>query len=126
MILIKDRATKRAAMKLAIRRLDKATKIVPMRKTAKVKQASRKRAEHKLPTKQVKMEATSNPAMGATSPVKVINPAKARAKAKVRGKAKDRAKVKVRGKVKDRAKVCLLYTSPSPRDRTRSRMPSSA
>ena len=23
-------------------------------------------------------------------------------------------------------KVCLLYTSPSPRDRTRSRMPSSA
>ena len=26
--------------------------------------------------------------------------------------------------VKD--KVCLLYTSPSPRDRTRSRMPSSA
>ena len=26
----------------------------------------------------------------------------------------------------DRAHVCLLYTSPSPRDRTRSRMPSSA
>ena len=25
-----------------------------------------------------------------------------------------------------RQKVCLLYTSPSPRDRTRSRMPSSA
>ena len=25
-----------------------------------------------------------------------------------------------------RAQVCLLYTSPSPRDRTRSRMPSSA
>ena len=24
------------------------------------------------------------------------------------------------------SKVCLLYTSPSPRDRTRSRMPSSA
>ena len=24
------------------------------------------------------------------------------------------------------AKICLLYTSPSPRDRTRSRMPSSA
>jgi len=33
-----------------------------------------------------------------------------------------RAKV-VDGKV---VKVCLLYTSPSPRDRTRSRMPSSA
>ena len=28
------------------------------------------------------------------------------------------------GSIKDR--VCLLYTSPSPRDRTRSRMPSSA
>ena len=26
----------------------------------------------------------------------------------------------------DQAKGCLLYTSPSPRDRTRSRMPSSA
>ena len=26
----------------------------------------------------------------------------------------------------DNVKVCLLYTSPSPRDRTRSRMPSSA
>ena len=28
--------------------------------------------------------------------------------------------------IKDLANVCLLYTSPSPRDRTRSRMPSSA
>ena len=27
---------------------------------------------------------------------------------------------------KDIIKICLLYTSPSPRDRTRSRMPSSA
>ena len=27
---------------------------------------------------------------------------------------------------KDNIKICLLYTSPSPRDRTRSRMPSSA
>ena len=26
----------------------------------------------------------------------------------------------------DKAEICLLYTSPSPRDRTRSRMPSSA
>ena len=26
----------------------------------------------------------------------------------------------------DRVHICLLYTSPSPRDRTRSRMPSSA
>ena len=30
------------------------------------------------------------------------------------------------GKVKEEYKNCLLYTSPSPRDRTRSRMPSSA
>ena len=30
------------------------------------------------------------------------------------------------GKKMDEAKTCLLYTSPSPRDRTRSRMPSSA
>ena len=29
-------------------------------------------------------------------------------------------------KSKERIKNCLLYTSPSPRDRTRSRMPSSA
>ena len=29
-------------------------------------------------------------------------------------------------KVRDYIKTCLLYTSPSPRDRTRSRMPSSA
>ena len=29
-------------------------------------------------------------------------------------------------KVKSKSKICLLYTSPSPRDRTRSRMPSSA
>ena len=28
--------------------------------------------------------------------------------------------------VVDQAGICLLYTSPSPRDRTRSRMPSSA
>ena len=31
-----------------------------------------------------------------------------------------------REKSMDRDTVCLLYTSPSPRDRTRSRMPSSA
>ena len=38
--------------------------------------------------------------------------------------------VEVEGKVTDfrfrNPHVCLLYTSPSPRDRTRSRMPSSA
>ena len=36
----------------------------------------------------------------------------------------------LKGKIKKptgfKAKACLLYTSPSPRDRTRSRMPSSA
>ena len=32
----------------------------------------------------------------------------------------------VNDKDSDRAYTCLLYTSPSPRDRTRSRMPSSA
>jgi len=31
-----------------------------------------------------------------------------------------------RGELRTRLPVCLLYTSPSPRDRTRSRMPSSA
>ena len=30
------------------------------------------------------------------------------------------------GEVRAHALICLLYTSPSPRDRTRSRMPSSA
>ena len=28
--------------------------------------------------------------------------------------------------IEGKVKICLLYTSPSPRDRTRSRMPSSA
>ena len=32
----------------------------------------------------------------------------------------------IRGLEGARVKICLLYTSPSPRDRTRSRMPSSA
>ena len=31
-----------------------------------------------------------------------------------------------RARLVERANGCLLYTSPSPRDRTRSRMPSSA
>ena len=35
-------------------------------------------------------------------------------------------KTAVTGKVKAGSKSCLLYTSPSPRDRTRTRMPSSA
>ena len=32
----------------------------------------------------------------------------------------------VEGEVEGLFEICLLYTSPSPRDRTRSRMPSSA
>ena len=40
---------------------------------------------------------------------------------------RDNIDVAVRiGWCESRGKVCLLYTSPSPRDRTRSRMPSSA
>ena len=34
--------------------------------------------------------------------------------------------ISVAAKQRDLAWICLLYTSPSPRDRTRSRMPSSA
>ena len=37
----------------------------------------------------------------------------------------DKLALKLGGKYKD-AKDCLLYTSPSPRDRQKSRMPSSA
>ena len=40
------------------------------------------------------------------------------------GAAAGKASVKAAGVVVD--DTCLLYTSPSPRDRTRSRMPSSA
>ena len=35
-------------------------------------------------------------------------------------------KVYVMDRITDPNQICLLYTSPSPRDRTRSRMPSSA
>ena len=34
--------------------------------------------------------------------------------------------IQIKGKLASTLKTCLLYTSPSPRDRTRSRMPSSA
>ena len=34
--------------------------------------------------------------------------------------------LKKRAMILDSSQSCLLYTSPSPRDRTRSRMPSSA
>ena len=38
----------------------------------------------------------------------------------------DRVKHPLYGKVVTQSKNCLLYTSPSPRDRQKSRMPSSA
>ena len=41
-------------------------------------------------------------------------------------KVEDSDKVEVKGQRIEISKSCLLYTSPSPRDRTRSRMPSSA
>ena len=40
--------------------------------------------------------------------------------------AADDSASQVSDKIKDILYACLLYTSPSPRDRTRSRMPSSA
>ena len=47
-----------------------------------------------------------------------------------KAKAKEVAnqlKAKIKEEIADKqSKSCLLYTSPSPRDRTRSRMPSSA
>ena len=36
------------------------------------------------------------------------------------------ANTSVTDKLQNSSNICLLYTSPSPRDRTRSRMPSSA
>ena len=38
----------------------------------------------------------------------------------------DQVRVKVRAMGVNRADICLLYTSPSPRDKRQSRMPSSA
>ena len=38
----------------------------------------------------------------------------------------EEAKARLSAKTEKEAEDCLLYTSPSPRDRTRSRMPSSA
>ena len=42
------------------------------------------------------------------------------------GSVDDTSELGTDGDVDDEAPGCLLYTSPSPRDRTRSRMPSSA
>ena len=46
--------------------------------------------------------------------------------AKVEAKTMDGIRDIVTWKIRKLSNVCLLYTSPSPRDRTRSRMPSSA
>ena len=40
--------------------------------------------------------------------------------------ARDASKPEIKAAIETLFNVCLLYTSPSPRDRTRSRMPSSA
>ena len=51
-------------------------------------------------------------------PVKIIE---------VKGKVVKEAKAKAIKEISNKLdSICLLYTSPSPRDRTRSRMPSSA
>ena len=42
------------------------------------------------------------------------------------GKEKHEPKIKDDQKVDNTSQICLLYTSPSPRDRQKSRMPSSA
>ena len=42
------------------------------------------------------------------------------------GDATDNSPLAIAGVLAVRSFTCLLYTSPSPRDRTRSRMPSSA
>jgi len=52
--------------------------------------------------------------------------AEPKAKAKAPAKKKKAAVKKIAGTNFTLYKDCLLYTSPSPRDRTRSRMPSSA
>ena len=44
----------------------------------------------------------------------------------IEGYYHDGEKLWIMYKDRDGNKTCLLYTSPSPRDRTRSRMPSSA
>ena len=41
-------------------------------------------------------------------------------------KATDNAETLIKWAQSGQGDICLLYTSPSPRDRTRSRMPSSA
>ena len=43
-----------------------------------------------------------------------------------KGKGEKERKIKGRGREMEMEKGCLLYTSPSPRDRQKSRMPSSA
>ena len=57
-----------------------------------------------------------------------IKAAKTRAKAEVKAadKAKHRQQKLLAKQEKALIKSCLLYTSPSPRDRQKSRMPSSA
>ena len=56
-----------------------------------------------------------------TAPVGLLQP-----RDRERGKRKEDDKGRGKGKGKGKGKGCLLYTSPSPRDKRQSRMPSSA
>ena len=66
--------------------------------------------------------ATPKDARNTVAKVKKVNKPYAR-KIQILTVAEQRAKVMGKTEV---VSICLLYTSPSPRDRTRSRMPSSA
>ena len=64
------------------------------------------------------------PAIGCTEPIAVAL-CTARA-AETLGGEPEKITVRLSANILKNAMGCLLYTSPSPRDRTRSRMPSSA
>ena len=57
---------------------------------------------------------------------KIDNPPPKGRPKKVKEDKEVKEDIKVKEVKKEDMKVCLLYTSPSPRDRQRSRMPSSA
>ena len=70
-----------------------------------------------------KAKANANARTKAAADKAAANRAKANADARAKAAAN---KAKITEGIQMKLKVCLLYTSPSPRDRTRSRMPSSA
>ena len=84
-------------------------------------------AKKKAPAKKkpvIKKEVVKKPAAPKKPVTKKV--VKAVAKVKKSQPAKKASKPGIRQKIATLYKSCLLYTSPSPRDRTRSRMPSSA